>query len=122
MLQSIWMVLRQINEGRCEIENQYARVVPDGGNARGADARSRGSTSCASSSSGAASARSTIRASGSATAYARFDAERKFAVPNVTHRRSEVLPVRRGAEGRHQAACSARCSAQPARRRRRSAR
>jgi hydrogenase expression/formation protein HypD len=32
ILQSIWMVLKQIDEGRAEIENQYARIVPDGGN------------------------------------------------------------------------------------------
>ena len=37
-------------------------------------------------------------------AYARFDAERKFAVPQSADRRPEVLPVRRGAEGRDQAA------------------
>jgi hydrogenase expression/formation protein HypD len=61
ILQSIWMVLKQIKEGRAEIENQYARVVPDGGNAP-ALTRSRASTSCASSSNGAASARSIIPA------------------------------------------------------------
>ena len=33
VLQSIWMVLKQIKERRCEIENQYARIVPDAGNA-----------------------------------------------------------------------------------------
>lgn len=33
ILQSIWMVLKQIKERRCEVENQYARVVPSGGNA-----------------------------------------------------------------------------------------
>jgi len=33
ILQSIWMVVKQIKDGRCEIENQYARVVPDEGNA-----------------------------------------------------------------------------------------
>ena len=33
MLQSVWMLLRQIAEHRCEIENQYNRVVPDPGNA-----------------------------------------------------------------------------------------
>src|SRR5215831_3623699 len=33
VLQSIWMVLRQIAEGRAEVENQYARVVSAGGNA-----------------------------------------------------------------------------------------
>lgn len=32
VLQSIWMVLKQIKEGRAEIENQYARIVPEGGN------------------------------------------------------------------------------------------
>ncbi len=32
VLQSIWMVLNQIREGRCEIENQYNRIVPDHGN------------------------------------------------------------------------------------------
>lgn len=32
VLQSIWMVLKQIREGRAEIENQYARIVPNGGN------------------------------------------------------------------------------------------
>ncbi|MGL4395630.1 MAG: hydrogenase formation protein HypD [Hyphomicrobium sp.] len=33
VLQSIWMVLKQIKEGRAEIENQYARIVPEDGNA-----------------------------------------------------------------------------------------
>ena len=32
LLQSVLMVLRQINERRAEIENQYARVVPEHGN------------------------------------------------------------------------------------------
>lgn len=34
LLQSVAMVLQQLAEGRAEIENQYARVVPDGGNPR----------------------------------------------------------------------------------------
>ena len=38
VLQSIWMVLKQIKEGRAEIENQYARVVPDDGNSAAQDA------------------------------------------------------------------------------------
>jgi hydrogenase expression/formation protein HypD len=33
VLQSLWMVLRQIRDGRAEVENQYARVVAAGGNA-----------------------------------------------------------------------------------------
>ena len=34
MLQSILMLVRQINEGRCEVENQYKRVVTRDGNTR----------------------------------------------------------------------------------------
>ncbi|MFD1343865.1 hydrogenase formation protein HypD [Litorisediminicola beolgyonensis] len=33
LLQSVLMVLRQIRDGRAEVENQYARVVPEHGNA-----------------------------------------------------------------------------------------
>ena len=32
VLQSIWMVPKQLAESRCEIENQYARIVPEAGN------------------------------------------------------------------------------------------
>lgn len=32
VLHSVWMVLRQMAEGRAEIENQYARIVPRYGN------------------------------------------------------------------------------------------
>ncbi len=32
LLQSVLMVLQQIRDGRAEVENQYARVVPDAGN------------------------------------------------------------------------------------------
>lgn len=83
MLQSIWMVLRQIADGRCEVENQYGRVVPPDGNQRALAAvqdvfelreffewRGLGSI-------GHSGVR--IRAE-----YADHDAERKFAVPNVT--------------------------------------
>jgi hydrogenase expression/formation protein HypD len=34
ILQSVLMVLRQLGEGRCEVENQYKRVVPYEGNLR----------------------------------------------------------------------------------------
>jgi hydrogenase expression/formation protein HypD len=37
ILQSIHMILRQLAEGRCEVENQYRRVVPDEGNAKALD-------------------------------------------------------------------------------------
>jgi hydrogenase expression/formation protein HypD len=82
ILQSIWMVLKQIIEGRCEIENQYARIVPEAGNTPALRAVSqvyelreffewRGLGSID---------HSGIRFR---PAYARFDAERKFAVPNL---------------------------------------
>ena len=32
VLQSVWMILRQLADGRAEVENQYARVVRDDGN------------------------------------------------------------------------------------------
>jgi hydrogenase expression/formation protein HypD len=32
VLQSLWMVLRQLAEGRREVENQYRRIVPEDGN------------------------------------------------------------------------------------------
>jgi len=82
VLQSIWMVLKQIAEARCEIENQYARIVPEAGNTPALRAVSqvyelreffewRGLGSID---------HSGIRFRQS---YARFDAERKFAVANV---------------------------------------
>ncbi len=41
ILQSLWMVLQQLESGRAEIENQYARLVDPQGNAVGLDAISR---------------------------------------------------------------------------------
>ena len=38
VLHAIWMVLKQIDEGRSVVENQYSRVVPEGGNAAALDA------------------------------------------------------------------------------------
>jgi len=83
IMQSLMMVLRQIKDGRAEIENQYTRVVAEAGNARALEAMARvyalrdhfewrglGS----------------IEHSGVQIreAYARFDAEWKFPVPDVT--------------------------------------
>jgi hydrogenase expression/formation protein HypD len=80
VLQSVWLVLKQIAEGRCEIENQYGRIVPPDGNQAALDAMDRvfetreffewrglGSID-----------HSGVRMR---EAYARFDAERKFAMP-----------------------------------------
>jgi hydrogenase expression/formation protein HypD len=82
ILQSIWMVLKQIKEGRADIENQYARVVPDQGNAAALHAVSR-----------VYELREFFEWRGLGSIdhsgvklrdeYAQFDAERKFAIPNV---------------------------------------
>lgn len=41
ILQSIWMVLKQMAEKRCDVENQYGRIVSPDGNPAGLDAISR---------------------------------------------------------------------------------
>jgi hydrogenase expression/formation protein HypD len=82
ILQALWMVLKQIADGRAEIENQYARIVPERGNAAALAAvnevfelreffewRGLGSID-----------HSGVRIR---AAFAEFDAERKFAVPNL---------------------------------------
>jgi hydrogenase expression/formation protein HypD len=82
VLQSIWMVLKQIKDGRADIENQYLRVVPDDGNKAALDAVARvyelreffewrglGSID-----------HSGVRLR---EEYRQFDAEQKFAIPNV---------------------------------------
>ncbi len=82
ILQSIWMLLKQLNENRHNVENQYARIVPEKGNEPAMDALSkvfelreffewRGLGS--------------IDHSGvkMREAYADFDAEQKFTVPNL---------------------------------------
>jgi hydrogenase expression/formation protein HypD len=82
ILQSIAMVLKQIADGRCEIENQYARIVPDDGNGPALEAVSkvyelreffewRGLGSID---------HSGVRFRDE---YMAFDAERKFTIPNV---------------------------------------
>jgi hydrogenase expression/formation protein HypD len=82
VLQSLWMVLRQLADRRCEVENQYGRIVPPEGNARALAAvqevyelrpffewRGLGSID-----------HSGVRIRES---YGAFDAERKFDVPNL---------------------------------------
>ncbi|WP_295558121.1 hydrogenase formation protein HypD [uncultured Hyphomicrobium sp.] len=82
VLQSIWMVLKQIKEGRAEIENQYARIVSDAGNSPALTALSevyelreffewRGLGSID---------HSGVRIR---DAYSVFDAETRFAMPNI---------------------------------------
>ena len=82
ILHSIWMLLKQLVEQRVEVENQYARIVPSEGNEPGLDAISkvfelreffewRGLGSID---------HSGVRMRNT---YSRFDAERKFSVPNL---------------------------------------
>ncbi len=83
VLHGIWMLLKQLDEGRTEIENQYNRVVPGGGNAVALNAISRifevreffewrglGSID-----------HSGVRIR---EPYAKYDAEKKFSVPALT--------------------------------------
>ncbi|MCF6250216.1 MAG: hydrogenase formation protein HypD [Methylococcaceae bacterium] len=82
ILQSIWMLLKQLSEKRHDVENQYARIVPENGNEPAMDALTkvfelreffewRGLGS--------------IDHSGvkMRDAYAAYDAEQKFTVPNL---------------------------------------
>jgi len=82
ILQGIWMVLKQLAEGRHEIENQYQRIVPEEGNRTAQDAVNRvfelreffewrglGSID-----------HSGVRVR---KEYAWYDAERRFSIPNL---------------------------------------
>ena len=82
LLQSVQMIMRQLADGRCEVENQYSRVVPYEGNLAALRAmaevfelrphfewRGLGFIS-----------QSALRLS---DAYRAFDAETRYAVPNV---------------------------------------
>jgi hydrogenase expression/formation protein HypD len=82
ILQSVLMILRQLVDGRCEVENQYKRVVPYEGNLRALEVMSevfalrphfewRGLGFIS---------HSGLRLS---DAYADFDAELRYAVPGV---------------------------------------
>jgi hydrogenase expression/formation protein HypD len=82
LLQSVYMVLKQLADGRCTVENQYARVVPYEGNLQALGVLSmvfrlrphfewRGLGFISQS------------ALELAPAFAEFDAEQRFAVPGV---------------------------------------
>ncbi len=102
ILHAIHMILGQLAEGRCEVENQYTRVVPYDGNPAALRAmaevfalrphfewRGLGFIS-----------QSALRLS---DAYAELDAERRFSRTRRARGRPQGVPVRRGAQGRHQA-------------------
>ena len=82
LLQAIWMIMKQLREGRCEVENQYTRVVPWNGNPVALSVLSE-----------VFIARPTFEwrglgmipnsAMALSVAYADFDAERRFSIPGV---------------------------------------
>ncbi|MBX9690058.1 MAG: hydrogenase formation protein HypD [Candidatus Obscuribacterales bacterium] len=82
ILQSIWMLVKQIAEGRAELENQYSRVVARNGNSPGMEAlakvfepreffewRGLGSID-----------QSGVKLKDE---YSKYDAEKKFSIPNL---------------------------------------
>jgi hydrogenase expression/formation protein HypD len=82
LLQSVLMVLRQLADGRAEVENQYARVVPWEGNLRALEIMSEVFTLRAHFEWRGLGfiSQSALRIS---DAYAEWDAEERFAVPGV---------------------------------------
>jgi hydrogenase expression/formation protein HypD len=82
ILQSIWMLLQQLVENRCEVENQYNRIVQKTGNKVALEAMNK-----------VFAVRETFEWRGLGempnsglkirTEYAQFDAELKFTIPNL---------------------------------------
>ena len=102
VLQAVHMILRQLAEGRCEVENQYTRVVPYEGNLRALEVlaevfalrphfewRGMGFIS-----------QSGLQALRRLRRLRRRAALRRA---RRARRRPQGVPVRRGAQGRHQA-------------------
>ena len=82
ILHSLWMLIRQLVERRCEVENQYSRVVSEIGNLPGLQAINKVFTlrECFEWRGLGSIDHSGVRMRDE---YARFDAERKFTVPNL---------------------------------------
>ena len=102
ILQSIYMLMLQLSQGRSEVENQYSRVVPWNGNLVGPEGHRRDD--------GAAALLRVARprlhlALGAQGQTGVRGHGRGAAVPGArgAGRRPEGLPVRRGAQGRAQA-------------------
>ena len=90
VIQAILMLVRQINEGRGEIENQYRRAVRREGN-RKAQARSAEIFELRESFEWRGLGTIPHSALQLREAYARFDAEQRFAI--VTSRRATIRPA-----------------------------
>ena len=83
ILQAIAMLLAQIREGRCEVENQYTRVVRDEGNPQALRAAGRGVRAAAALRVARPRASSPQSALKLRPEFAAFDAELRFDVPGV---------------------------------------
>ena len=102
ILQGVHMIIRQVLEGRCEVENQYKRVVHDDGNPKALEVLAR-----------VFKLRSHFEWRGlgfiSQSAlelqdeYADYDAEKVFSVPGVRVADPKGVPVRRSPQGSAQA-------------------
>ena len=102
ILHGIAMLLAQIREGRCEVENQYTRVVRDEGNPR----RTRDSRGGIRTAAALRMARTRIHLAERTQAASGVRRLRRGAALRRTRRsrgRSQGLSVRGSAQGRHQA-------------------
>ena len=121
VMQAILMLVRQINEGRAEVENEFTRAVTRDGNLkaqalvadvfelrRSFEWRGLGEVPY-----------SALRIR---DAYGAFDAERRFGLEYPLGRRQQGVRMRRDPARREEARATARCSAPSARPRTRSAR
>ncbi len=94
ILQSLWMLLKQFTEQRCEVEIQYTRIVDPAGNRAGLAAMAQvfGTQACT-------ELRGLGRIDGSGVsmnaAYAAYDAERKF--PATSHQAADPAMCQCGA-------------------------
>jgi hydrogenase expression/formation protein HypD len=79
VMQSVLMLIRQINEGRHEVENEYTRVVTREGNRRRRRWSTR-SSSCADQFRMARARRCSRQRAEDPRCYAAFDAEKRFAI------------------------------------------
>ncbi len=86
VMQAVRMLMRQVNAGRAEVENELSRAVTPEGQPRPRRTWCRRCSNCARASSGAAWARCPTARSQIRPAFAAWDAERKFALPTAAWR------------------------------------
>jgi hydrogenase expression/formation protein HypD len=95
VMQAILMLVRQVNDGRAEVENQFTRAVTREGNRAGAGAHGRGVRDARVASNGAAWARCRRARLKIRPAFAAFDAEQRFALRYHAGARPQAVRLRR---------------------------